>query len=103
MGMFVHITRRKFWAVKQKGCDITADEWREYVRSDSELRMPGTGGLDFADWLVSPGRWLGWMDGEICAERPDSVFIAKMQAIARRFDAIVQDDDGTIYRDTTAA
>lgn len=103
MGMFVHITRRQFWAVKQKGRDITAEEWRHYVQSDPELRLPGTHGPDFADCLASPGRWLGWMDGEICAERPDSAFITKMQAIARRLDAIVQDDDGTIYSDTNAA
>jgi len=103
MGMFVHITRRKFWAQKQNGRDITADEWRQYVQSDPEFRMPGTGGPDFADWLVAPGRWLGWMDGEICAQRPDAVFITKMHAVARKLGAIVQDDDGTIYDDTKAA
>ena len=96
MSRYLHITRRKNWAHKQIGRDITADEWHQYVQNDSELRMPGVEGVDFADWLVSPGQWLCWMDGEICAERPDAAFLAKMQAIARQLGASVQADDGTI-------
>lgn len=102
MSRYLHITRRKNWAQKQIGRDITADEWRQYVQSDSELRTPGVEGVDFTDWLVSPGQWLCWMDGEICAERPDAAFIAKMHAIARRLGARVQADDGTIYDEKNA-
>ena len=114
MGMFVHITRRKFWAIKgrrrkfwsRKSADITAEEWRSCVESDPELRMPGAHGPDFADWVVSSQQdthWLAWIDGEIFAQRPDAALIAKMHAIARRLDAVVQDDDGTIYNETHAA
>lgn len=68
--------------------------------------MPGTHGPNFADWVASGQRdthWLAWMDGEICAQRPDAALIAKMQAIAGRLEAVVQDDDGTIYNETRAA
>jgi len=114
MSMFVHITRRRFWATKGrrrnfwslKSADISAEEWRRYVESDPELRMPSTHGPEFADFVAgfqSDSRWLACIDGEIFAQRPDAALIVKMHAIARRLDAVVQDDDGTIYNETHAA
>ena len=79
------------------------DEWRQYVQGDPEFRMPGTGGADFADWIVEPSRWLGWMDGEICTKRPDALFMTKLQAVARKLGATVQDDDGRTYNDPKTA
>lgn len=100
MGGFVHITRRTFWATKQKGRDISAEEWQRYVQSDPEFKVPGRGGADFADWgrpLSGKEQWLYWADGEIVAKKPKAAFIRKIVAIADHLGAEVQDDDGKLF------
>jgi len=98
MGYDIHITRRKQWT--DKGDDITASEWLAYVQDDSELRLQSESCPYFAVWsgpseLDDP--WLDWSDGQNYTKYPDSTLIDKMVAIAQRFDAAVQGDDGEIY------
>ena len=98
MGYDLHITRRRHWV--DRGADITANEWLDYVRSDSELRLEPETGPYFAAWIglsELDGPWLNWSDGQIFTKNPDAPLVDKMVAIAQQFDATVQGDDGEIY------
>jgi hypothetical protein len=93
MGNDLHITRRKFWA--DQGNDITAQEWLACVKSDPELRPTPKNGPYFVEW--GNGSWLDWSEGVISTRNPNEALMAKMVAIAKRFNATVQGDDGEIY------
>ncbi len=98
MGYDFHITRRKKWA--DDGDDITAEEWRAYVRTDTELTLTETAGPNYAVWRGPSEHsepWLDWSSGQIFTKNPDAPLIDKMIAIAETLDATVQGDDGEIY------
>src|SRR5829696_6163763 len=99
MGYDLHITRRSQWA-DADGPEITLDEWKAYVESDSEIRpAAGNGPTDFL-WAAHPQEpWpLWWNHGEVYTKNPDNVTIRKLVGIAERLSAAVQGDDGEIYR-----
>ena len=103
MGYDLHITRRKDWAAD--GDDITAEEWRAYVRGDKELTLTGANGPNFAVWQRSSGnpeQWLDWSSGQIFTKNPDAPLIDKMIAIAAALGATVQGDDGETYSEPAA-
>ena len=98
MGYDLHITRRASWS--DTGRDITADEWRAYIRSDPELRLLSDDSSTFVVWSggsTAQEPWLDWFDGRIYSKYPDRELLAKMLAIARHFGATVQGDDGETY------
>lgn len=99
MGYDLHITRRKRWT--DYGNNITAKEWLALVKSDPELKIDRKQGCYFAIWsgkctLESP--WLDWSDGKISTKNPDDALIDKMVEIARKLNAVVQGDEGEIYK-----
>ena len=99
MGYDLHITRRANWS--DEGNDITADEWLELVNNDSELQLKTENGPYFAVWsgkstLREP--WLDWSRGQIQTKNPDDALIDKMVSIANKLHAVVQGDDGEVYK-----
>jgi hypothetical protein len=99
MGYDLHITRRKDWS--GTGNDITAQEWLAYVKKDPELLISPENGATFALWNGKseyPDPWLDWSGGNIYTKNPDQALIDKMVAIAGDLHAVVQGDDGEIYR-----
>src|SRR5215472_14587852 len=99
MGYDLHITRAEHWA-ENKGQEITAEEWLQYVKEDPELRLAGYNGPYFTIWKRSPDdaeAWLDWFDGDIYTKHPDDPLIQKMVQIATRLGAKVQGDDGETY------
>jgi hypothetical protein len=102
MGYEFHITRRPFW--DDEGPEITAEEWLQYVRSDTELETITSEGPHFVLWngpsnLAEP--WLDWLEGEIYTEDPDRALVDKMISIAQKLKAEVQGDDGETYTDSS--
>jgi hypothetical protein len=99
MGYDLHITRRASWA--DEGNDITADEWLEFVKNDSDLQLKTENGSYFTVWrgkcsLHEP--WLDWSRGQIHTKNPDDALIDKMVSIANKLHAVVQGDDGEVYQ-----
>ena len=99
MGYDLHITRRAHWA-DADGPGITLDEWSAYVASDAEVQPDADNGLTDFLWTAHPQEpWpLWWRDGTIYTKNPDDATVRKLVAIAGRFGATVQGDDGEIYR-----
>jgi hypothetical protein len=98
MGYDIHITRRKNWA--DKGNDITAEEWLEFVKNEPDLKLQPKNGPYFVEWngpSTLEFAWFDWSDGEIYTKNLDAAITDKMVDIARHFDAVVQGDDGEIY------
>jgi hypothetical protein len=99
MGYDLHITRRANWS--DNGNDIAVYEWIEIVKNDSELQLKPENGPYFAVWsgkstLQEP--WLDWSRGQIQTKNPDDALIDKMVSIAGKLHAVVQGDDGEIYK-----
>jgi hypothetical protein len=102
MGYEFHITRRPFW--DDEGPEITAEEWLQYVRGDTELETITSEGPHFVLWngpskLAEP--WLDWLEGEIYSEDADRALVDKMISIAEKLKAEVQGDDGETYSDSS--
>ena len=97
MGYDLHITRREYWF--NKGADISADEWLNYVEIDPELSIDERNGKYFAVWKED--RWLDWRRGEIFTKNPRRALVEKMIQIANRLNAKVQGDEGEVYADAS--
>jgi hypothetical protein len=97
MGYDLHITRREDWF--DRGDDISADEWLNYVESDTELSIDKRNGRYFAIWKEDD--WLDWQRGEIFTKNPRKTLVEKMIQIANRLNAKVQGDDGEVYVDSS--
>ena len=99
MGYNLHITRAKFH-YNNDGQWIPAEEWLRYIEQDPELSLAGYNGDYFAIWSGPssyPDPWLDWSRGNIYSKNPDDALIDKMVEIAKKFNAIVQGDDGEVY------
>lgn len=99
MGVELYITRAKFWA-DNDDCQITREEWLEYVRHDPELRLDPENGDNFVLWLGKSQYeqpWLDWSLGNISTKWPDTALFNKMLLVASALSAKIQDDDGTEY------
>jgi len=99
MGYDLHITRRELWA--NQGNDITAHEWLALVKNEPDLKLEPQNGPYFVLWggkstLKSP--WLDWTRGQIYTKNPDDALIDKMVSVAQKLGAVVQGDEGEIYR-----
>lgn len=84
MGYDLHITRRRDWS--GPGADISQAEWRRLLEAEPDLRTE-----------------LEWDAGVITAKNPTPAIIDRMVDVARRFDAIVQGDDGERYLSSDAS
>jgi len=111
MGYELHITKKKNWF--DEGSDISEQEWRDYVASDSEMKITGFAELPtprgttiriesplMAEWCGhSKGGvvWFDFRDGHVNLNNPDEEIIGKMQRIAKALGARVQGDEGEFY------
>jgi hypothetical protein len=98
MGYDLHITRKAHW-IDQDGPTISPEEWLSLLEADPELSRATDAGDD-----TFAGAWKGdttfWFtDGEVRCKNPDPPTVRKMVAIARRFGATLQGDDGEQYRE----
>ncbi len=116
MGYDLHITRKAHWA-DEDGATITLLEWKAYIRTDPEMRLDGYAEAQtpagerirsenegLSVWLAYSGHeqqgnmaWFDYWNGTIVVKNPDEEIIRKMYAIAQKFDAKVQGDDGEYY------
>ncbi|MNS13490.1 hypothetical protein ACB496_08840 [Lelliottia nimipressuralis] len=99
MGVEFHITRAEFWADNDDE-QITAEEWLDYINSDNELSRYIINGDYHALWSgpsLHGEPWLDWSAGNIYTKWPDTYLYRKMLEIAKHLNALVMDDDGTIY------
>lgn len=116
MGYDVHITRADSW-VDGDEAPITLEQWREYVRSDPEMRLDGRAAApttegefveveseSLAVWTAySKGgqggnhAWFHLGSGCIVVKNPDAEILEKMSRMATHFGARVQGDDGEDY------
>lgn len=112
MGYDLHIRRKKDWEDYEEESSITLDEWLEYVKSDSELKLNSLLDPDkkviqddspgFVIWIGYTGKtydaaWFDYFEGDISTKYPDDITIAKMIQIATRLNAKVQGDEGEFY------
>jgi hypothetical protein len=99
MGAELHITRAESWW-DNDDCQITADEWLNYVASDPELELDPDGGALCALWSgpseYKPRR-LDWSQGNISAKWPVTPLYLKMLTVAAALGAKVLDEDDRIY------
>jgi hypothetical protein len=116
MGYDVHVTRSEnWWEAETK--QISLEEWLEYCRTDSELRVDGYAeatspagetiryenpGLAVWTGKESPGGqnemvWFDWQGGCVVVKYPDGETFKKMFQIAVALGARVQGDDGEFY------
>ncbi|MFN8309343.1 MAG: hypothetical protein U0T73_05220 [Chitinophagales bacterium] len=116
MGYQVHITRKQSW-FDETGSEITMKEWKDFVKSDPELRLD-----NFIEWSNEDGKilkreidgltvwtaysknrdggnqaWIDWNEGNVTVKNPDNEFLLKMCAMAKHLNARVQGDDGEFY------
>jgi hypothetical protein len=99
MGYDLHITRKEFWA-DDEGPEITLEEWRNYVATDSSIMLDekNPGGQNYV-LRVGQNMCPLWWDerAEIYTKNPDPTVIAKLVQIANVLGAKVMGDDGEIY------
>jgi hypothetical protein len=94
MGYDLHITRAIDWT-DNTGLEITPEEWLRTAKADAELDSdPGHGPYAVR---YRAKAWFDWFEGNVFTTDPDRPTVAKMLAIARSLDGIVQGDDGEIY------
>jgi hypothetical protein len=99
MGVEFHITRAENWFENEE-VQITAEEWLQYIASDSELKLHTENGEYYAIWLGKSKYeepWFDWSSGNIYTKWPDTALYRKMLQIAEKLNAKVQDDDVTVY------
>jgi hypothetical protein len=99
MGVELYITRAQFWADNDE-CQITPEEWLQYVSQDPEFRLDPRNGDYHALWLGKSQYeepWLDWFQGNINTKWPDTALYNKMLVVASALKAKIQDDDGTEY------
>jgi hypothetical protein len=103
MSLSVHILRQ---TADGQELPITLDEWNAYIDSDSELKRPEPGHLNYSQTLVllpsdtaSPDDWQGlsWTTGSISSDYPQQPMLKKIGQIARHFGAVIMSDDGDIW------
>jgi hypothetical protein len=94
MGYDLHITRALDWTANI-GCEIPEGEWLDLVATDGELLADPVHGACAVRYRVAA--WFDWFEGNVFTSDPDRATVAKMLALARRLDGIVQGDDGEIY------
>lgn len=99
MGYDIHITRKEFWA-DEDGPEITLEEWRNYVATDSSIMLdeenPSGQNYVFRSGQNLCPLW--WNErAEIYAKNPEPTVIAKLVQIANALGAKVMGDDGEIY------
>jgi hypothetical protein len=104
VGYDLHITRKANLS-DEDGLSIGEAEWRHVIENDPDLSLDQetectmtNGAYVFAAWKGQAGL-LGWYNGEVSATYPDAPLIQKMVQIAESLGAIVQGDDGEVYRE----
>ncbi len=113
MGYDLHITRQENWFDEDRAKQISIEEWKEFVANDPEMRLDNYAEADLGNgevlrvgeegltvWTVYSGSdtvWFGFFKGNISVKNPDDEIIQKMLAIAEKFNARVQGDDGELY------
>ena len=115
MGYDIYITRKENWFDEEP--QISLDEWRSLVASDSEMCLDGhaeaklSGGAvlgmesdGLAVWTVYPRNvvdgnmaWFDYRAGNVVVKNPDAAILGKMWRIAQRLHARVQGDDCEFY------
>jgi hypothetical protein len=101
MGWEVHATRATHWADSSEA-PITTEEWLRIVAADPELNIDDQNGPYLAVWSgpcsYPEGSWFDWNNGQIHTKNPDRAILSKLLEIASKLEAVVQGDDGEIYR-----
>ena len=109
MGYELHIIRKSDWENDEEPSNVTLQEWRQYVSSDSELEfdeqaVAGEYGEGFCEWNAHPNEkrpqyrsWFAYFRGSIDVKHPDEPTVRKMLQIADRLSAKVQGDDLEYY------
>jgi hypothetical protein len=94
MGYDLRITRAIDWT-ENLGLQIAAEEWLAVARADVELDLDPAHGPYAVRYRTTA--WFDWFEGNVFTTDPDRSTVAKMLAIARVLDGIVQGDGGEIY------
>lgn len=99
MGVELHITRAAAWC-ENDDCQITSEEWLEYVQNDPELEIRSENGEFHVVWSGKSEYdepWLNWFQGNIYTKWPDTALYNKMLSVALTLGAKVQDDNCANY------
>jgi hypothetical protein len=117
MGYDIHITRQENWYDDDISKQISLTEWKQYIESDSEMRLD-----NFAEATLQSGdkirleneglavwknytgdnvhsnhAWFDFRNGNITVKNPDDEIMKKMLNIAEKLEARMQGDEGEIY------
>jgi hypothetical protein len=95
----LHITRAAHWA-RNRGQEITAEEWWSLVNEDPDLVADPSNGAHAVVWSRPDrrvGSWFDWCEGNIYTANPDHPVLGKVLGIARLLGARVEGDDGTEF------
>ena len=117
MGYDIHITRKDEW-FSEDGTGISLEEWKQYVKSDPEMRLDNYAETEtsngvlrvksegLAVWLGYSGHgvggnmaWFYYSDGNITVKNPDEEILRKMISIAKSLNAKVQGDECEVYNE----
>ena len=119
MGYDIHITRKEFWADEDDQNIITLDEWKNFLSTQSDMRLDNFAEARLDDnstlKLDNPGiavwtsyslngkdgnyAWFNYNDGDITVKNPDDEILIKLCSIAQQLNAFAQGDDGELYED----
>jgi hypothetical protein len=101
MSYQVYVTRGKFWA-ENDGFEISSAEWLQIVEADDELRRNEQNGAYSADFIGPDGsndQWIDWAEGNLFTGYPDRPLQNALLRLATELGAVIQGEDGEIYRD----
>jgi len=114
MGYDLHITRKSEW-FDEDGEEITLDEWCDFVKSSSDMRLDGFAEIETPNgtlrvesdglsvWTGYSGQtdgnmaWFDFTEGNIKVKSPDDEIIKKMYQIAVTLNAKVQGEECEVY------
>jgi hypothetical protein len=93
-----HITRASEWSAASES-PIPLDDWSA-AASAAGLVSTRTPGYFFARGVRVDGEDASfeWDKGEVTVQSPDHPTLLKMHELAEALDAVVQGDDGEVYR-----
>lgn len=98
MSYDAHVTRAEFWATNE-GAWIQPADWLAVIMQDPELLLVSDSEPYAAEWQAGDTETIfEWDAGNVFVKSPTQAALVKMYQFAKKLSAIVQGDDGEIYR-----
>lgn len=117
MGYNLYITRKKDYLDKESSDDISLNEWFNYVKNDSDMRIDNFMEAKLAegdilrldeegisvwkkyskDGVNGSHAWFWYDNGNIVVKNPDLEIRQKMVDVSKKLNAYVQGEEGEIY------